>query len=194
MVGKRSKKDSGKILTPEACNNVPLLENVSCLSATMELSEDYTASLSHGGTHIGIPDSLVKVFLSRSIQKRDTYTEYEARQFSSGCQDNFAIFAFLAFLLTVLDLVLEMQARRKKRSEDNLMARSSILSNEVERNATLVTYSLFRGFMNSVDAMPKCKMKYICEGAQESLKYGYIAPKMINLTRYSYKNITKIDL
>ena len=47
--------------------------------------------------------------------------------------------------------------------------------------------------MNSVDAMPKCKMKYICEGAQESLKYGYIAPKMINLTRYSYKNITKID-
>ena len=194
MVGKRSKKDSGKILTPEARNNVPLLENVSCLSATMELSEDYTASLSHGGTHIGIPDSLVKVFLSRSIQKRDTYTEYEARQFSSGCQDNFAIFAFLAFLLTVLDLVLEMQARRKKRSEDNLMARSSILSNEVGRNATLVTYSLFRGFMNSVDAMPKCKMKHICEGAQESLKYGYIAPKMINLTRYSYKNITKIDL
>ena len=112
MVGKRSKKDSGKILTPEACNNVPLLENVSCLSATMELSEDYTASLSHGGTHIGIPDSLVKVFLSRSIQKRGTYTEYEARQFSSGCQDNFAIFAFLAFLLTVLDLVLEMQARK----------------------------------------------------------------------------------
>ena len=116
------------------------------------------------------------------------YSEAQSRQFSSGCQDNFAIFAFLAFLLTVLDLVLEMQggAGRKKREEDPTLSSSSMLNNVVGRNATLVTYSLFRGFLNSVDANHHhCKMKYICEGAEESLKYGYIAPKMINLSRYS---------
>jgi len=120
------------------------------------------------------------------------YAEAQSRQFSSGCQDNFAIFAFLAFLLTVLDLVLEMQggAGRKKREEDPTLSSSSMLNNEVGRNATLVTYSLFRGFLNSVDANHHhCKMKYICEGAEESLKYGYIAPKMINLSRQKLRKL-----
>ena len=73
--------------------------------------------------------------------------------------------------------------KRRKRSD---LSELSFIGNEDGRNATLVSYALFRGFMNSIDADSyHCKVKYICEGAEESLKYGHLAPKIINLTRYS---------
>ena len=43
------------------------------------------------------------IFIGQSLLLIITFRS-TARQFSSGCQDSFAIFAFLAFLLTVLDL------------------------------------------------------------------------------------------
>ena len=140
-------------------------------------------SLRSQSVHHLIINPIIILFIGRE------HSKVEARQFSSGCQDNFAIFAFLAFLLTVLDLVLEMQGgaagggKRRKRSD---LSQLSFIGNEDGRNATLVSYALFRGFMNSIDADSyHCKVKYICEGAEESLKYGHLAPKIINLTRYS---------
>ena len=54
-----------------------------------------------------------------AVQKR----EFEPRTFSSGCNDAFSVFGFLAFLLALLDLILElnMNRRRRKRFSPNSM-------------------------------------------------------------------------
>ena len=56
-----------------------------------------------------------------------TKRESQPRTFSSGCNDAFSVFGFLAFLLALLDLIMELNAtpapvgRKKRFSSDNLV-------------------------------------------------------------------------
>merc|ERR1712241_208854 len=114
-------------------------------------------------------------FSTHSITKR----EGEARTFSSGCNDAFTVFAFMAFLLALLDLILELQMERKKRSinEDNF--------DMVERNATLATHSIFRGFLNSlsIDSQERsCPQFYFCEAAYHASNFGDVGRKIARIS------------
>ena len=100
--------------------------------------------------------------------------------YSSGCQDNFAIFAFLAFLLAVLDFVMEMQGgNKKKRSTSNVLQES-----DLSRNATLASYAIFRGFMNTISTEnEQCQLLFTCESGIEVSQYGEIGEEIAILTR-----------
>ena len=108
-------------------------------------------------------------------------SRFSPRTFSSGCNDNFAIFAFLAFLLTVLDLIMEMNGMRRRRRDTD---RTQILHDETDKNATVATYTLFRGFLNAVAAdNDQCQMLFLCESGLETVPYGKTAVKIATLAR-----------
>ena len=116
-----------------------------------------------------------------------SYLTSRARTFSTGCFDAFTVFAFLAFLLALLDLILELQGdARKKRSIDS----SPNFQNEnleykwMERNATLAAHSIFRGFLNTLDSADNsCAQLYFCEGAQAASKQGSVGKKIARIAR-----------
>ena len=75
-----------------------------------------------------------------------------ARQ--SGCDDPFAIFGFLAFLLALLQLLVDSGSKKKKRStEDCKPVNMQGGSGDREmREGTLAVYSMIQGFLNTMDA------------------------------------------
>ena len=53
-----------------------------------------------------------------------------------------------------------------------------------ERNATLAVYSMFRGFLNVMDAeSPECSNRFICESAFEASKHGQIGNMVAKISR-----------
>ena len=98
------------------------------------------------------------------------------RTFSSGCYDAFTVFAFLAFLLALLDLILELQMMRRRRRKRE--------ERDDEKNATLAANSILRGFLNTVDTKDEhCAKRFYCEGAQAAAKNGEIGRKMARIAR-----------
>jgi len=130
-------------------------------------------------------------FSTHSITKR----EGEARTFSSGCNDAFTVFAFMAFLLALLDLILELQMERRKRSTnennfdiifDEIVLDEQDSFNMVERNATLATHSIFRGFLNTLTGIgnkeESCAQFYFCEAAYHASNFGDIGRKIARIS------------
>ena len=107
---------------------------------------------------------------------------FRARTFSSGCFDAFTVFAFLAFMLALLDLILELQMqRRKRRSLDEATNDHEILN----RNATLASHFMMRGFLNTLDSPNQsCAQKLFCQGVQEASKLGLVGKEIANISRY----------
>lgn len=102
-----------------------------------------------------------------------------ARGYSSGCQDDFAIFAFLAFLLTVLDLILELQGGMMKRKKREF----ELKSDSTTRNSALAAYSLFRGFLNAIDSDEfDCATLLLCEAGLEASKFGDVGRLLTSLS------------
>ena len=62
----------------------------------------------------------------------------QARTFSSGCNDAFSVFGFLAFLLALLDLILELNMNRKRRRR--FAINDDLLQNE---NETIQNWNRF---------------------------------------------------
>ena len=65
----------------------------------------------------------------------------------SGCNDPFAIFGFLAFLLVLLQLLANNQGRRKKRSTRLCSYHEE--SNQL-KEGRLAVHLVFQGFLNSL--------------------------------------------
>lgn len=104
-----------------------------------------------------------------------------ARGYSSGCNDDFAIFAFLAFLLTVLDLIMELQGGMMKRKKREIELKSDLTA----KNSTLAAYSLFRGFLNAIDSDGdnlECATMFLCEAESEASKFGKIGKILTSLS------------
>ena len=71
--------------------------------------------------------------------------------------------------------------RRRRRDT----ATSQILQNESGKNATVATYTLFRGFLNAVATdNDQCQMLFLCESGLETAPYGRVAVKIATLARY----------
>ena len=72
----------------------------------------------------------------------------------------------------------------KRRKRD--INESQIVQNEIEKNATIATYTLFRGFLNAVASdNDQCQKLFLCEGGLETAPYGKTAIKIATLARYS---------
>ncbi|XP_042887299.1 uncharacterized protein LOC122263061 [Penaeus japonicus] len=94
-----------------------------------------------------------------------------------GCTDSFSVFGFLAFLLALLDLVLELQGNRRKKRDilgtEDFDLKSECQSQEEVQQATSACYSLLRGFLNTLAAQdPECAKRFLCEGAEEAASAG----------------------
>lgn len=85
-------------------------------------------------------------------------------------------------MLALLDLILELQgdAGRKKRDiSDQEM---------LDRNATLASHFMMRGFLNTWDISSKsksqnCQQKVFCEGIYEASKLGFIGQEIAKISR-----------
>nr|XP_027230154.1 uncharacterized protein LOC113821830 [Penaeus vannamei] len=95
-----------------------------------------------------------------------------------GCSDSFSVFGFLAFLLALLDLILELQGNRRKKRDTRGMEGDASLKAECQsqdelQQATSACYSLLRGFLNALAAQdPECARRFLCEGAEEAAAAG----------------------
>ena len=92
-------------------------------------------------------------------------------------------------MLALLDLILELQGDggrsldgRKKRQSDN--------NHEMlDRNATLASHFMMRGFLNTWDISSKssksqnCQQKVFCEGVYEASKLGFIGQEIAKISR-----------
>lgn len=139
---------------------------------------------------IGVPTSL-KSTLVASVQDNINFETIRDLVFGNnegtprdggygGCNsDAFSVFGFLAFLLAAANLF--MSSRRRKRSIDtthyseNMTCSNQLASSQWNQEAILASYSIFRGFLNAMDAQdPTCSQFFICEGSQEAAKLGWI--------------------
>ena len=91
----------------------------------------------------GVPRTLFSIF---NILEDDNMVTPR-----SGCDDPFAIFGFLAFLLALLQLLVDSGSKKKKRSaEDCQLVNRQGGSREV-REGALAVYSMIQGFLNTMD-------------------------------------------
>lgn len=105
---------------------------------------------------------------------------------SGGCNDAFSGFGFLAFLLALLDLILELNndaaGRRRRRdaasafvgsSPERLFVTNGLKSDPEMEKASSACYSMYRGFLNALAATEEvCAKRFLCEGASEAASQG----------------------
>ncbi|XP_064080689.1 uncharacterized protein LOC135197566 [Macrobrachium nipponense] len=105
-----------------------------------------------------------------------------------GCTDSFSVFGFLAFLLALLDLILDLQMNmaaggggaggRSIRSPGGVHQASgrpplTCQDNAELQQATSACYSMLRGFLNALASDdPECAERFLCEGAEEAAAAG----------------------
>ena len=69
-----------------------------------------------------------------------------------GCDDPFAIFGFLAFLLALLQLLVDSgDGRRRRRSAGRCQVNKEQEISSDLREASLAVYTLIQGFLNTMD-------------------------------------------
>ena len=74
--------------------------------------------------------------------------EFQPRTFSSGCNDAFSVFGFLAFLLALLDLILELnmsKKRRKRFTPSNFVEDGQKIIQEWSKESTFNKNEVFSG-------------------------------------------------
>ena len=104
----------------------------------------------------------------------------------SGCNDAFSVFAFLAFLLALLQLIQDNGGGRKKRSEEcHHMAQPE----KRVREGMLAAHIMFQGFLNSVGSQNKhddrCANWAMCEAGREARKVGRVGEVVAIVARHN---------
>ena len=123
---------------------------------------------------VGLPKTLQNSLLNHLASEfgLNTYSQGTARDGGHGCNnDGFAVFGFLAFLLAAANLLMDDGGRslRRKRSE----CTSTPPPIEIKQEGIKASYSLFRGFLNALDAADnKCSNYFWCEGASQAARTG----------------------
>ncbi|KAK8390740.1 hypothetical protein O3P69_010447 [Scylla paramamosain] len=118
----------------------------------------------------------------------------------AGCNDAFSVFGFLAFLLALFDLIMELQnnmnmtrsvrdvsaweGRASEFLAEHLLPISSQENGEEPQQAAAACYSMLRGFlhgMTTTDAV--CAEKFVCEGADAAAAtgaFGQVIAKVVS--------------
>ena len=125
---------------------------------------------------VGLPKTLQNSLLNHLASEfgLSTYSQGTPRDGGHGCNnDGFAVFGFLAFLLAAANLLMDDAAagggKRRKRSDDCISTHPI----EIKQEGIRASYSLFRGFLNALDAADnKCSNYFWCQGAFEAARTG----------------------
>ena len=97
-------------------------------------------------TNLQLPQSLLQIVDTVTHGDGDDSTPRQG-----GCDDPFAIFGFLAFLLALLQLLVDSGDGRRRRSVGRCqVSRQQGISSEL-REASLAVYTLIQGFLNTMD-------------------------------------------
>ena len=73
---------------------------------------------------------------------------------------------------------------RNSTYSENMMCNSES-SAQWNQEGVLASYSLFRGFLNAVDAEDStCSQFFICEGSYEAAKFGWTGTSLAKVARY----------
>ena len=99
--------------------------------------------------NFGIPKNF-EIFLSNQMNGDGS----TASSGGYGCDDPFAIFGFLAFLLALLQLLVDSggeEGGMKKRSVDQCTQEQAVQSSPQLREGVLGAYIMFQGFLNALD-------------------------------------------
>ncbi|XP_071522433.1 uncharacterized protein [Panulirus ornatus] len=103
-----------------------------------------------------------------------------------GCNDAFSGFGFLAFLLALLDLILELQddgVTRKRRDLSGWSEDASLMDlQESESPGWSACYSMYRGFLNALATTDAaCANRFLCEGSEEAAATGTLGQMIANV-------------
>ncbi|CAL4106420.1 unnamed protein product, partial [Meganyctiphanes norvegica] len=110
-----------------------------------------------------------------------------------GCNDAFSGFGFLAFLLALLDLILELQADADmgggtgRRRREASTADGGVINpweSSVVQEAGVACYSMYRGYLNALaveDDSPDCAKRFLCEAAEEAAQAGQLGKMIANV-------------
>lgn len=118
---------------------------------------------------VGLPPSLHQLLHNHSDEQGTA---------RGGCDDGFGVFGFLAFLLALLDLLLELgDDGRKKRSAEGVCKVPN--PHPQVREGTLAALSMLRGFLNAVEPLEEtdsqeCAALALCEATSEAAKQGEV--------------------
>lgn len=168
--------NSGKLLllVVSAWLVVMLATSSSLLSTTSSTtSAALISSLldSIGPLDIGLPPSLHQLLSDHSNDQGTA---------RGGCDDGFGVFGFLAFLLALLDLLLDLggDGRKKRSSGDEGMCDLPNPHPQV-REGTLAALVMLRGFLNAVEPLEEtdsqeCAALAICEASTEAARLGEV--------------------
>ena len=125
--------------------------------------------------NLGLP-AFLHPQLSSLLHREEHST---GRQASAGCSDIYSVFAFLAFLFALLDFLLNMMEKRKRRAAENEEECSFMLQHSSDmdmRESTLAVYAMMRGLLNSLDTVDEegghCTSWSVCEAAREAGRLG----------------------
>jgi len=120
---------------------------------------------------IGLPPSLHQLLSDHSNDQGTA---------RGGCDDGFGVFGFLAFLLALLDLLLELGGDgRKKRSIGDEGICDLPNPHPQVREGTLAALVMLRGFLNAVEPLDEansqeCAALAICEASTEAARLGEV--------------------
>ena len=74
--------------------------------------------------------------------------------------------------------------------ENVMMCNSQQSGAQWNQEGVLASYSLFRGFLNAMDAEDSiCSQFFICEGSHEAAKLGWIGTSLAKVARYIFIKI-----
>merc|ERR1711915_377036 len=127
----------GRLLTME--NNATSSQN----------NHEWTSLLEDLGQHIGGLPSQIREDIVNYLGGSEASTPR-----GGGCTDPFSIFAFLAFALAVMDLMMEMRRKSKKRDVSCSPLPHNVF-NELDETV-LATYSIVRAALNSLEIDGDC--------------------------------------
>ena len=77
--------------------------------------------------------------------------------------------------------------------ENVMMCNSQQSGAHWNQEGVLASYSLFRGFLNAMDAEDSiCSQFFICEGSHEAAKLGWIGTSLAKVARYILSKFNKV--
>ena len=102
-------------------------------------------------------------------------------------------FKNVSIITTIVPTYIFVYFRDSTYYSENMMCSNHPTSSQWNQEAILASYSIFRGFLNAMDAEDSiCSQFFICEGSHEAAKLGWIGTSLAKVARYILSKFNKV--